>query len=170
VFKALALAPAAGILLLVVGCSAPQLTPDQVMALRQAQTRSFEVPVDTVFKATMTYLQDNHYQIKQASKDTGLINAIKSVDVSGGQKFFGALFAGNDAKRGDNYEVTFTLEAMDAVNSKVRCNITHGVSNLAGGTADINPVTDLAAYKGLLDGLNTEVQRKHMTTTLQGAK
>ena len=64
--------------LLLLACAPPQLTPDQQMALRQAQTRSFEVPYGTVFAATMTYLQDNAYQIRQAVKDAGLISAHKA--------------------------------------------------------------------------------------------
>ena len=158
------------ILLLCAGCSAPQLTPDQVMALRQAQTRSYEVPMDTVFKATMSYLQDNTYQIRQANKDSGLINAYKSKDVSGGEKFWGAFFAGGAAKKGDTYDVTFTFEAIDDSNTKLRCNITHGQSNLAGAQTDVQPVTDPALYKGMLDALTIEVNRKHMTTTMRQNK
>lgn len=158
------------VLLLGVSCGVPQLTPDQVMALRQAQTRSYEVPMDTVFKATMSYLQDNTYQIRQASKDSGLINAYKSKDVSGGEKFWGAFFAGGAAKKGDTYDVTFTFEAIDDSNTKLRCNITHGQSNLAGAQTDVQPVTDPQLYKGMLDALTIEVNRKHMTTTMRQTK
>lgn len=160
----------AAILLLGVACAAPQLTPDQVMALRQAQSRAFEVPVDTVFKSTMTYLQDNHYQIKQASRDSGMINATKATDLGGGAKFLGNLLIGAAAKKGDSYDVTFTFEAIDAGNTKVRCNITHGVNNQAGVMSDVQAVTDPAAYKGILDALATEVQRKHMTDAMRQAK
>lgn len=153
--------------LLVLGCSAPELSPDQRMALRQAQTRTYEVPMDTVFRSTVAYLQDNAYQIRQASKDSGLISAFKSKDVSGAEKFWGAFFAGRAAKKGDAYEVTFTLEATDEINTTTRVNITHGAFNLAGANTDVQAVTDPALYKQVLDALSLEVQRRHLTNQMR---
>lgn len=151
-------------------CEGPKLTPDQTMALRQAQTRNFEVPLDTVFRATTAYLQDNFYQIRQVSKSSGIINAYKAQDLSGSEKFWGACFAGAAAKKGDTYDVTFTFEAFDESNTQVRCNITHGVSNMAGMQGDVKAVTDPMLYKSMLDALNVEVQRRHMATTMRQTK
>jgi hypothetical protein len=161
----------AGLLLgMGLACQPPQPPhPDQVMALRQAQTRSFEVPLDTTFKAATTYLQDNFYQIRQASKENGLISAYKAQDLSGGAKFWGGFLGGAAAKKGDTYDVTFTFEAMDDCNTRVRCNITHGVSNQGGGMSDVQAVTDPALYKSVLDSLSVEVQRKHLTNTMRQA-
>ena len=165
---ALTTALAAALLALTPACEPPQATPDQTMALRQAQTRSFEVPMEIVFKAVTTYLQDNQYQIRQASKDSGIISAYKSQDLSGSAKFWGVFWAGEKAKKGDHYDVTFTFDAVDAANTTVRCNITHGESNHAGQN-DSNAVTDPALYKSIMDGLSVEVQRRYMTTTMRTA-
>lgn len=151
------------VLLALLACAPPQLTPDQQMALRQAQTREFEAPEDIAFGATLGYLQDNFYQVRQASKDTGFISAFKAKDLSGGEKFWGAFFIGGAAKKGDSYEVTFTFDPVDAAHTKVRVNITHGVYNLAGAATDVQPVTEPMLYKGLLDALTVEVQRRRMT-------
>jgi hypothetical protein len=156
--------------LLLVACAAPELTPDQKMALRQAQTRSFEVPYNTVFAATMTYLQDNEYQIRQAAKDAGLISAHKAKDLSGAEKFWGAFFAGYQAKKGDSYEVSFTFDQIDDANTKVRVNITHGTFNMAGANTDVQAVTDPTLYKTVMDALSLEVQRKNLTTQMRQEK
>ena len=158
---------AAGLLVLGLGCNEPKLTPDQLQALRQAQTRNYEAGLDTVFKATMSYLQDNHYQIKNANKENGIINAVRSQDLSTGSKVWGAFWWGAGAKKGDHYDITFTFDAIDAGNTRLRCNITHGESNLAGNSRDEQAVTDPALYKGLLDGLTVEVQRRKMTEDMR---
>ena len=148
-------------------CQAPQLTPDQVLALRQAQTRAFETPMDTVFKACMTYLQDNGFQIRQASKESGILTAFKAQNLSGGNRFLGALIVGREAKGGDHFDVTFTFDAVDPANTVVRCNISHGESNLAGAQMSAAAVTDLAQYKSLLDGLSLEVHRRDLARTMR---
>ena len=160
---------ALAVLLLGLGtaCDAPKLSPERVMALRQAQTRAFEVPVATVFKAAMAYLQDNTYQIRQASQENGMINAYKAQDLSTGSQILGALWSGNNAKRGDQYDLTLTFDAVDAGNTTVRCNITHGTSNVGGSQDSTRAVDDPAAYKTVMDGLTLEVQRRHMTTTMR---
>jgi len=157
------------LLLLVAGiaCAPATLSPEQRMALRQSQTRNFEVPYPSVFQAAITYLQDNEYQIRQAQKDAGLISAFKSKDVSGAEKFWGAFFVGAAAKKGDAYDVTLTMEAMDERNTRVRLNITHGQFNLAGANTDVQPVTDPMLYKSVLDALSLEVQRRNLTDGLR---
>ncbi|HWQ10405.1 MAG TPA: hypothetical protein VN436_14895 [Holophaga sp.] len=154
-------------LVLLVGCQPPELTADQSMALRQAQTRQYPVPYPTAFQAAITYLQDNAYQIRQAAKDAAVISAYKSKDVSGGEKFWGAFWIGRAAKKGDAYDVTFTFDAIDELNTQVRVNITHGVFNLAGQSTDVQPVTDTMLYKGVLDALGLEAQRKHMANQMR---
>lgn len=148
-------------------CQAPQLTPDQVLALRQAQTRSFETSLDTVFKATMTYLQDNGFQIRQASRDSGIITAFKSQNVAGGDRIMSALLLGRDAKGGDHHDVTFTFDAVAPDQTVVRCNITHSESSLGGAHMGATAVTDLDLYKKLLDGLSVEVHRRDMGKALR---
>lgn len=154
-------------LLLVTGCQAPQPTPDQQLALRQAQTRQLEIPYPTVFQSTITYLQDNAYQIRQASKDSNVISAYKSQDVSSGAKFWGAFWLGSAGKKGDTYEATFTYEPLDEQNTQVRLNITHGVFNLGGHNTDVQPVRDPMLYKNVLDALALEAQRKHLANQMR---
>jgi hypothetical protein len=143
------------------------MTPDKQMALRQAQTRQVEIPYPTVFQATITYLQDNAYQIRQAAKDAAVISAFKSKDVSGSEKFWGAFWIGNAAKKSDSYDVTFTFDAVDELNTQVRVNITHGTFNLGGQNTDVQPVTDPALYKSVLDALNVEAQRRHLANQMR---
>lgn len=165
------LSAGAAVVLLAMGtaCNGPALTPEQTLALRQAQTRTFEVPMDTAFKATMTYLQDNHYQIKQASKDSGMIYASKAQMVSTGSAFLGALLVGPTAKGGDHYDVTFTFDGTSPASTRVRCNITHGESTLGGTSAGVRAVTDPAMYKSVLEGLTLEVQRMNMARGMESA-
>jgi len=158
---------AAALLGLGTACDTPQLSPERVMALRQAQTRSFEVPIETVFKAAMTYLQDNTYQIRQASQRDGMINAYKAQDLSKGSQFWGAMLSGESAKKGDQFDLTLTFDAIDAANTQVRCNITHGTNNMGGRQDSAAAVDDPAQYKTVMDGLTKEVLRRHMTTTMR---
>jgi hypothetical protein len=164
--RTLPLALAAAMLGLGTACDSPQATPEQTLALRQAQTRTFEVPLETVFKAAMAFLQDNTYQIRQANRQDGMINAYKLQDLSAGKKFWGQVLAGQEAKKGDQYDLTLTFDAIDADHTAVRCNITHGQTNIAGRQQDVSAVTDLGAYKQVMDGLTLEVQRRHLTTTM----
>ena len=145
------------------------MTPEQTLGLRQAQTRTFDAPLDLVFRVTTAYLQDNFYQIRQASKESGIINATKAQDLSGGAKFMGAMFAGGSAKKGDTFDVTISFEAVDTRTTQIRCNITHGQNNLMGGQMDVQPVTDLDKYKNLLDGLSVEVHRRALAADLRQA-
>jgi len=154
-------------LLLLVACQPPELSPDERLALRQAQTREYEAPFGTVFQATVTYLQDNNYQIRQATKDSGVITAYKSKDVSGAEKFWGAFFAGGAAKKGDAYDVTFTFDKVDDANTKTRLNITHGTFNLAGANTDVQAITEPTLYKEVLDALTVEVQRRNMADQMR---
>ncbi len=58
-------------------CSAPEITPEQSLALKQAQTRQYEVSYSIAWQATIGFLQDNYYDIGQANKDSLILTASK---------------------------------------------------------------------------------------------
>lgn len=162
-------------LLFLTGCGGPTLTPEQSMALRQAQTRQFEVPYNTVWTATIGYLQDNYYDIGQANKDGMILTAskVKAKNDPSGELMWA------DIKKGDFIALTISFDAIDELNTKVRVNVNTtrdkgavGVPigfgmTYAKANKKVTPITDTVVYQGFLDNLNREVQRRWMAQKMR---
>lgn len=162
-------------LLLLAGCGTPTLTPEQSMALRQAQTRQFEVPYNTVWAATIGYLQDNYYDIGQANKDGMILTAskVKAKKDPSGELMWAHI------KKGDFIALTLSFDAIDDQNTKVRVNVNttrdegaigipmgFGMTYTKAGKK-VTPITDPVVYQGFLDNLNREVQRRWMAQKMR---
>lgn len=55
----------------------PELSPEQNLALKQAQTRQYEVSYLIAWQSTIGFLQDNYYDIGQANKESLILTASK---------------------------------------------------------------------------------------------
>ena len=68
-----------GLVLLLSACAGtqPEITPLQK---REIQTRTYEHPKDTVFRATMAVLQDQGYTLEDADLEIGHISAISTTE------------------------------------------------------------------------------------------
>lgn len=161
------------------GCGSPTLTPEQSLALKQAQTKQFEVPYNTVWAATVGYLQDNYYDIGQANKDGMILTAskIKSKNDPSGELLWA------DIKKGDYISLTISFDTIDDQNTKVRVNANTtrdggmvGIPVYGGGTVfsktpkKMTPITDLAVYGAFLANLDREVRRRWMAQQMRNEK
>jgi len=164
-------------LLTIINCGGPQLTPEQANGLRQAQTRNLEVPYETVFKGCLGYLQDNYYELAQASKDSYFIHAtkLKSKNTPGMEAFWAGV------KKNDYIGLNITFDAIDDQNTIMRVNITTtrdkgSVGFMYGGlvssksTKDVKPVVDPDIYKAFNDGLTREILKRHLSNQMRQKK
>ena len=53
--------------------AAPTPTPDEVAQIRSAQTRSIQVPIESVFPKVLNVLMDNGYIIRSVDSRTGFV-------------------------------------------------------------------------------------------------
>jgi hypothetical protein len=156
------------------GCSAPTLTPEQSQALKQAQSRQYEIPFDTVWSSTLSYLQDNYYIVGQANKDGAIITAskLKSKTDPANEIFWVNL------KNGEYITLTLFYDRVNAENTKIRVNINTTKDKGSAGVPvgfgsmytnvdkKLKPVIDPVVCRGFLDNLSGEIQRRWMSQKL----
>jgi hypothetical protein len=173
-FSALAL-PALACL---ISCGPPELSPEQTMALRQAESREVQVPYAVVWAATINFLQDNYYDLGQANKDSLILtaNKVKAKNDPSNELYWSGV------EKNDYIVVNLTFDPIDESDTKVRVNITTTRDKGSVGFAaygmvssknkkKVMPITDPAVYKAFLDNLNREIQRRWMAQQMRdGAK
>lgn len=165
---------AALLVLIGMGCSGPTLTPEQSQVLKQAQSREYEIPFDTVWTSTLGYLQDNYYIVGQANKDGAIITAskLKSKKDPANEIFWANL------KNGEYISLTIFYDRVNADNTKIRVNINTTKDKGSAGVPvgfgtmytnvdkKLKPVLDPAVCRGFLDNLSGEIQRRWMSLKL----
>lgn len=150
-----------GVLFLFGGCTntQPQLSQMQV---REITTKEIEGDYKTVFKATMTILQDQNYIINNAGLDTGLISCEKLVDK---ESSFGdvmmVLFV--DARYGVSSKVNIsaTLTEVTKKVTKLRLNIQETVieKGTFGNNEKATFVMNKEIYDSLFNLISVETER-----------
>ncbi len=141
---------------LISGCvgagSPPKMTQLQI---RQMQTREYEAPKEVVIEASLGFLQDEGYIIKNANEKLGIVYGTKEVDVeSGWNKFFGGLSKGLD---GDNdvawdknsvHEISVNVRGFGK-KSKVRVISQVKIYDTRGAVSKVAQITDEEFYKNI---------------------
>lgn len=124
------------------------------LELQQMQSREFEVPKDVAFAAVMTVLQDSGYRIGAADRDTGLITGAASTNTH--TTWLPFVGFGKSKK---TPVVSAYIEDRGPAISRVRFNfvMTKNSANQFGGSADEDPITDIAVYTDAFERLNKEV-------------
>lgn len=143
------------------GCTStqPSLSPEQ---LREITTKEIEGDYKTVFKATMSVLEDQNYIIKNSNLETGLINCEKSVkkETTAGDVLM-VLFV--DVRHGasSNVYVSANITEVNSTKTKVRFNIQENVITRSsyGNSENANFITDKTIYDSLFNQLKIEVER-----------
>ena len=160
--------------ILLVGCSTTTLTPEQSFALQQAQTKQFEVPYSVVWASTLSFLQDNYYNIGSVSKESLFLGAskIKSKKDPSNELYWA------DIKKNDYIVLNCSFDPIDDSSTTVRINITttrdkgnigfsYGGVISSKSKKDVTPITDPATYKAFMDNLNRAVQRRWMAQKMR---
>jgi hypothetical protein len=140
------------------------------LELRQAQTRSFDVP-DTrlVLKAALAALQDEGFVIREASAELGIVTAVRewqSAKPNGTLKVlkwvaavptYGASLlvpSGRNEFSAVEANVNVTQEA---AGTRVRISLVSKVTEKNGNVRSVTPIADALAYQALLARLDKAV-------------
>lgn len=150
-----------GMIVFLGGCTSSQPKLSQ-MQIREITTKELEGDYKTVFKATMTILQDQNYIIKNADIETGLISCEKAVEkVTTTGDVLMILFV--DARYGVNSKVNVsaTLTNLNKNVTRVRLNIQETVIEKSSFGNDEKSifVTDKVIYDSLFNQITVETER-----------
>lgn len=140
----------------------PQLSP---MQIRELTTKMFESDYETVFRSTLTILQDQGYVIKNTDMAGGLILGYADRKTAFGSQLFSALMLGFVAHKGTDIEVSCMLNKNSDTSTELRMNIQeakYGQSSAFSGSSktDSNLIRDPKIYKALFDQIGVEIKRR----------
>ena len=105
-------------LFLFIACAPPELSPEQSLALKQAQTRQYEVSYLIAWQSTIGFLQDNYYDIGQANKESLILTASKKKSSQDNMKELPI----TDLKKNSIVTLTIFFDQIDESNIKIRAN------------------------------------------------
>lgn len=161
------------ILLIAFGCVMTQkLTP---MQKRQITTRIIEASYDDVFRASLTVLQDDDYNIKNTDMETGLIVADVERELSGGWKTVAALAhlfsLGADETETEerwDYRVNCLITKINESSAEVRINIhkvthsktTYHKEDKTEVKQEPEAIYDQKIYQDFFNKISVEVKRR----------
>lgn len=150
------------LILVMCGCASVQLSP---MQKRELTTRIIDGGYETVFRATMSVLQDQGYTIKNTDMDSGLILASVDRETSAGSQIMQSLFTGFVGNKGSVVEVSVTVSKLNAASTELRMNIAeagYGQSGRGGasGQNSSKQIYDPEIYQNLFNEIITEVKRR----------
>ena len=154
-------------LFLFIACAPPELSPEQSLALKQAQTRQYEVSYLIAWQSTIGFLQDNYYDIGQANKESLILTASKKKSSQDNMKELPI----TDLKKNSIVTLTIFFDQIDESNIKIRANANWSRDDGTGlyqmGAISIpisgkksQSITELATYKVFHDNLSREIQRR----------
>ena len=135
------------------------------MQVRELTTKLFESDYETVYKSTLTVLQDQGYVIKNTDMAAGLILGTADRKTAFGSQLFSALMLGFVAHKGTDIEVSCMCNKINDTSTELRMNVQeakYGQSSVYSGTSktDSNLIRDPKIYKALFDQIAVEVKRR----------
>lgn len=144
------------------GSSKPKLSP---MQIRELTTKMFESDYETVFRSTLTVLQDQGYVIKNTDMAAGLILGYADRKTAFGSQLFSALMLGFVAHKGTDIEVSCMVNKNSDTSTELRMNVQeakYGQSSVYSGTSktDSTLIRDPKIYKALFDQIGVEIKRR----------
>ncbi len=165
------------LLLTLVSCIPPDISPEERLALKQAQTRQYEVSYAIAWQATIGFLQDNYYDLSQANKESLVITASKKVSGRDNMEELPiAILKKNsifDFRKNSIVTLTIFFDQIDETNITIRVNANASWEDGATAVYQLGSITladtpklttenviELAAYKAFHDNLGREIQRR----------
>jgi hypothetical protein len=140
------------------GCaSSPQLSP---MQIRQITTRMIEGSYDTVFRATMTTLQDQGYIIKNTDMNSGLIVANVDRESTMKEQFLQALMSDDGVVKHTVVEVSATVNNLNDSSQEVRINIQETHFSEYGEKLHVKQIHDETVFHTIFNEILVEVKRR----------
>jgi hypothetical protein len=135
------------------------------MQVREITTKLFESDYETVFRSTLTVLQDQGYVIKNTDMASGLILGYADRKTAFGSQFLQALLVGHVSNKGADIEASCMINKINDTSSEVRINIqeaTYGQASALSGTSkqDTKLIRDLKIYKALFNQIGVEIKRR----------
>ena len=140
----------------------PKLSPMQV---RELTTKLFEGDYETIYRATLTVLQDQGYVIRNTDMASGLILGYADRKTSTGSQVFQAILLGHIPDKGTDIEASCMINKISDEASEVRIIVQeakYGQASAFSGTSkqDTKILRDPRIYKNLFDQIQLEINRR----------
>lgn len=136
------------------GSAESKLSP---MQKRQITSRVYDSDYETVYKATLTVLQDQGYIIKNTDMDSGLIVSEIDRETSQGAQFLQAIFS-EVVDKGTLIEVSCMVGKISDSSTELRINIQETKYGAA-GKQSANRLYDEKTYQQLFNEIRVEIKR-----------
>lgn len=146
-----------------IGCVSAPKAPLSQMQIREMTVKEIQSDAKTVFKATMTILQDQGYIIQNTDFNSGLIVAEKEAnkETTAGDVLT-VLFVDPKHRRTAVVKISATISEVSDKVSKLRLNIQekeHEESSHGTGKNTTTNIQDKEIYTSLFNAIRTEVER-----------
>lgn len=130
------------------------------MQKRQITTKQVDGAYETVYRATMTVLQDQGYVVKNTDMAAGLIVANLDRETSKGNQFWQAFWLGGIYNKGTFVEITMTIDRINETLQELRISLAETRYNQYGGKTDIKNIADPKIYDELANQIRVETKRR----------
>lgn len=137
------------------GSAETKLSP---MQKRQITSRVYDSAYETVFRATLTVLQDQGYIIKNTDMASGLIVSEIDRETSQGAQFIQAIFD-EVVDKGTLIEISCMADKISDNSTELRINIQETKYGVAGKQA-VNRLYEEETYQQLFDEIRVEIKRR----------
>lgn len=129
------------------------------MQKRQITSRIYDSDYETVYRATLTVLQDQGYIIKNTDMNSGLIVSEIDRETSKFNQFLQELFGGVEDK-GTFIEVSCMADKISDNSTELRINIQETKYGAGGSKQTINRMYDEETYQQLFNEIRVEIKRR----------
>lgn len=129
------------------------------MQKRQITSRIYDSDYETVYRATLTVLQDQGYIVKNTDMLSGLIVTEIDRETSKLTQFFQSIF-GDVTDKGTLIEVSCMADKISDNSTELRINIQETKYGADGSKQEVNRLYDEDTYQQLFNEIGVEIKRR----------
>ena len=130
------------------------------MQKRHITSRVYDSDYETVYRATLTVLQDQGYIIKNTDMNSGLIVATVDRESSGLSQFLQELFTEHIHDKGTLIEISCMADKISENSTELRINIQETKYASGGFKKDVDRIYDEEVYQQIFNEIAVEVKRR----------
>lgn len=146
-----------------IGCTTVETPNISEAQYREYTTREINSDYKTVFKSTLSVLQDQRYIIQSSDFNGGLISAEKEMDKNATfGDFLAILFVDRNFKRRGNMKISVVLTEKTSTKTKVRVTLQEKYiehDSLGDSVNNIVNIQNKEVYDAIFDKINMEIDR-----------
>lgn len=129
------------------------------MQKRQITSRIYDSDYETVYRATLTVLQDQGYIIKNTDMNSGLIVSEIDRETSKFSQFLQGIF-GDVTDKGTFIEVSCMADKISDNSTELRINIQETKYDAGGSRQEVNRLYDETTYQQIFNEIGVEIKRR----------